>query len=271
MPFNGLYFKSTALKSCRKKMEVEVMQKKCLKNVVFLTIALCFLAVAGVQAELITIPLVNPGAETGDMTGWDSAEFEAQADDGWTSHHSGDYHFEVSDSNDIDSLLHGYSITMTQRVDLSAYAGRIEDIKVYAFANTDGGYAYGSAIGGYELNASVGHYDYDSNGHFISGLSYLDETDGWVEIGGGSTWASNFNEHKDEIYSIDVMLEYELVSMSNPGEPWPSYLEWDGQSPQFLAFDDARLEIEVSPVPLPPALLLFGSGIGALVLRRRSS
>ncbi len=245
------------------------MQKKCLKNVVFLTFALCFLIATGVQAELITIPLENPGAETGDMTGWDSADFEAQADDGWTSHHSGNYHFENRNSNQIATLIYGHRFTMTQQVDLSDYAGRIEDIRVRAWANSDVepviDYFDDSE---YVPVASVGHFFYDADGNYIWGITNGEVTnDGWTEVKMSSSGHTKFDDNKDNIYSIEVELKYWLPAPYGSGH----YLEWENGPPEFLAFDDARLEIEVSPVPLPPALLLFGSGIGALVLRRKNS
>ncbi len=233
-----------------------------------LSLALCLFAATSGKAELVSIPLINPGAETGDMTGWTGSDFMAK---GTGSHHSGNYHFEVEPWL-ADDMLHGVWLRMEQHVDLSAWAGRIEDIKVHGWARHDQAQAYGVKDGDYyeyQLEAYVGYDFYDINGDRIHGLNRLTEADGWQEITMNSTWYSNWNNVKGDIYSIEVEFGYVLSSWGSPPIGELDWADWDFLPPENMAFDDVRLELEVNPVPLPSAILLLGSGLTALCFRRK--
>jgi hypothetical protein len=103
------------------------------------------------------------------------------------------------------------------------------------------------------------------------GLGHVDSgSEGWHEIGGNSTWYSNWDGIKDQIDHVDIELAYEIDLHNGSDSPdWDDFASfgWAGQEPTFQRFDDVRLEVTV--VPVPPALILFGSSIVLLGFSRK--
>ncbi len=287
------------------------MKKK--NTLVALLTAVVPLIAISVQAAPINIPVTNPGAETGDLTGWGTASTNWPDDDysavnNPVKSHSGSYYFGLNTAvipvNPID-LVDGtyppeYGMT-SANIDLSVYNGSLADLALYGWGRTgnltlvledydvEGFYEYG-------FEQTFGVWLNDVNGNAFYGLgSVANGGDAWAEEGGGFSWWSQWDAQKNNIYGVTVSLD---GGFSNWGNAWGTpdlnsidplvidnaYYTWtgaDGTSYQgsdlssfsgaalpIIGFDDVRLE--VTTVPVPAAIWLFGSGlIGLAGLARR--
>ncbi len=221
-----------------------------------------------VNSATIAVPIVNPGAETGDTSGWNSEGITA-LDSG--DHHSGNYHFAV-DNNLLDHLLQGATMGMHQLVDLSAYAGHIQDISAKTWALFDSAMAEGLKDGQlyyYPLSASIGFDFYDTGGHHIYGIYETRyQSRAWLQFGPSATNYLYWDQLKDYIGAVDLNVFFQLDTYGKPSIDQLDSISWV-VSPQNLSLDDVSLEIEVSSSPTPSAILLLVSGLGAIGLFKR--
>lgn len=282
------------------------------KNTLLTLLATAVSAVAiSAQAAPINIPVTNPGAETGDLTGWSTYqtmwpdEDYSSVNDPFQSH-SGAHYFGLNtaviptDPMDLVNKTYPPEYTMTSTsIDLSAYNGSMSDLALYGWGRTGDLTLVledydAEAIYEYSLSQTLGIWLKDINGTTFYGLAYgTNGGDTWTEGGGSFSWWSQWDTQKDNIYGVSIYLD---TGFSNWGtgpdldsiDPLTidyAYYRWTGadgwyyedsdlslySGPELpvIGFDDIRLE--VTTVPVPAAVWLFGSGLlGLIGIARRS-
>ena len=254
----------------------------------------------------INIPLLNPGAETGDTAGWpDKFGFEASGDA--AAAYAGNNFFRVDTAAlpSVESLVGNppYLYMRSDKIDLSAYAGRIDNIEMTVQARiADLSLVVESGLHGfsrYQASGLAGITLFDAEENYLAGLGYVTQNPDWQEAGGTFDWYSRWNDIRGDIASVRVDLAFEFFPedydnqpsldelLQNPNDILDFYYSWTGEdgnsyddiSLEFYSgqelplsgYDEARLSI--STVPLPAAFWLFGSALSALLgwtrLRRR--
>lgn len=282
------------------------MKKK--NTLVTLLTTVVSLVAISIQAAPINIPVTNPGAETGDLTGWTTTttnwpDNDYSAVNNSVESHSGSYYFgldtAVIPTNPTD-LLNGsyppeYRMTSTSSIDLSVYNGSLADLALYGWGRTGNLTLVleDDDVGGvyeYSFEQTFGVWLRDVSDSIFYGLgSVANGSDAWAEEGGSFSWWSQWDAQKDNIYGVTIRLE---SGFSNWGNSFDApaldtidslmidnaYYTWtgaDGTSYEgdlsaysgaalpVIGFDDIRLE--VTTVPVPAAVWLFGSGLIGLV------
>ncbi len=229
------------------------------------------------HAAWVEVPFVNPGAETGDTLGWQGVHSEvatplvavndpSQAD-------SGDWYFSI---NEYYASFGMYRQYLRQGVDLSAYAGRIDNLEFWARTSYDQEQIWGqSEITGadelYNWGAILQVTAYDSQNNFLGFFSSIpwfepDSPDQWHWIGAQALY-SDFEDYKNVLDHIEVEL---LFGFSSDYEVnvWPILDDWVDGAPQFGRYDS--VSVWVDAVPIPGAVWLLGSGLlGIFGIRRK--
>jgi hypothetical protein len=222
-----------------------------------LIIALCIKA-PEVQSEWIDIPLENPGAETGDMSGWtpwgfstpDPINYQAIYDP--NTAHEGEYYFTPVSLNEIDQR------NMLQHIDLSLYSGFLLNLEFGGHTNivnnvqhrmgydqeTDAEYEYvfyssvfvlfrGEI---YSLFASFGTVYHGSDWQYQS----VNTTQDWPN----EMWKLN----RKDVVQILVGFGYYYAAVDYENSPpyfeIEEWRDWIGDEP-IVRHDSARLRIEV--------------------------
>ncbi|MFQ5642636.1 MAG: VPLPA-CTERM sorting domain-containing protein [Thiogranum sp.] len=286
--------------------------KKKNSLVALLTTSVSLVAISA-QAAQVSIPVTNPGAETGNMTGWTTTvtnwpDNDYSAVNNPVESQSGAYYFgldtAVMPANPTDLVTGSYppESTMTSTsLDLSAYNGSMSELSLYAWGRTGDltlvleDYDIGGFYE-YSFKQTVGVWLKDINGDTFYGLGFgTNGGNAWNEEGGGFSWWSQWDTEKDNIYGVSIYLD---SGFSNWGNAWDTpdldtidpltidaaYYTWTGGDGLYyedsdlsaysgaqlpvIGFDDIRLE--VTTVPVPAAIWLFGSGlIGLMGIARR--
>lgn len=203
----------------------------------------------------IAIPIINAGAETGDLAGWTvmgNADWQASNAQPAAQ---GDWYFETDALWDDERLV--------QLIDVRSLTGLIERIQFSASMAVDRGAAEydpsGSEYyradwwGDYRLNL------FDSEGNPLGGQSrsVLGTSPAvWRVRTVDTNGFFDFESYRESIAYIEILL----------GGSWDGeYVGWIYDLPEFTRFDDLALTVTV-PEPASLALVLLG---GAALLRRR--
>ena len=209
---------------------------------------------SGVSAEWIEIFLDNPGAETGDMTGWSSSNFVSVYDPSVA--HKGDFYFSPINMDDPENN------SMEQVINVSNYGTSLLNVEFSGYMNitdefqhrigydqeTDTEYEYIS----YNY---VALFFYDINYSYLYGAAITaNETDflnwkyGAVNIKDYSWWESI----RDDVYYVKVNFHYYYHAIDSDHAPnWYDIEEWRnwiGEKP-IVRIDSAKLRIEFDDGP----------------------
>lgn len=188
------------------------------------------------QAATINIPVTNPGAETGDLSGWTSSRQNWPIEDYAAVGNpleapEGTHYFELdlsvfpSDPLDFTNYFYPptYSLS-TGRFDLSAYNGILDDIFVAAWTRKsnfalvledwDTGATYEYEASQY---LSINLVDASGNVFYGLGSGTWQPDAGWAWQDKNFSWWSQWDSRKDEIAAIDLELR---IRISNWGSAY---------------------------------------------------
>ena len=207
------------------------------------------LITSNVWAQWIDVFLDNPGAETGDMTGWNSNNYVAVYDPSVA--HEGDFYFSPISMDDP------YNNSMEQVIDVSAYGTSLLNVEFSGYMNitdefqhrigydqeTDAEYEY-------ILYNYVALFFYDINNDYLYGAAITaNETNllnwkyGSVNITDYSWWESI----RDDVYYVKVNFHYYYHAIDSDDAPnWydiEEWRDWIGEEP-IVRIDSAKLRIE---------------------------
>ncbi|MBL7218971.1 MAG: PEP-CTERM sorting domain-containing protein [Phycisphaerae bacterium] len=223
------------------------------------------------SAGWTSVPMTNPGAETGDLTGWDTYDNRFIAVQDPSAAYEGDHYFFSQASRSANN-----GVSFNQDVDMSAFTGRILNVEVttaYRYqtgqrwgydAETDTEYLY-------DWEGSFGINAYSDAGHLF-GISFtLPAGESWDTQTIPFDLRSDWDTKRDVLSRINVSgkVMYMPVNSGDPGsyniESWGA---WVGDEPTFIGFDAFETNVEVIPEPATMSLLALG-GLAALRRRRR--
>ena len=228
------------------------MKKRSLREMTCPLLLSATLAVAstGAQAASIDIPVTNPGAETGDLTGWTSTKTNWPTDDysainDSTESPEGAYYFgldpSVFPSNALDFANGTYPPTYSlksAKLNLPSFAGTLDDIFVSGWSRDSGLTLVledwdASAVYEYELRQVFSVTLYDASNNYLGGLGYYTwrSTD-WAWAERNFSWWSQWDAKKDQISSIELRFE---TKISNWGP-------WDSSTPDLNTIDPSSID-----------------------------
>jgi len=228
------------------------------------------LLISTASAGWIAAPMTNPGAETGDLTGWSTYDNRFIAVSNATEAYEGDAYFF---SEAARSTSNGVSFNQT--VDLSAYTGSIINVDISAAFQYETGQRWG-----YDADTDTNYlYNWDgtlivnarngNNGLFGIGFG-LASSDTWDTTTISCNLRSDWETKRETLTCVNVtgQVMYMPVESGSPGsyniESWG---EWVGTQPTFVGFDAFCVSVEI--VPEPGTLSLVVLGALALLHRRR--
>lgn len=237
-----------------------------------------------VQGDAVSIPLTNPGAETGDLTGWLTDDL-ISAIDSENDAHSGGYFFGLNDPQSSFSLdrlawkFHSFGELRSEDIDLSRFS-HIQEIHLKGF--TRRGDIQVSIMDletgqGWEYSTNLIFWIslYDNEGNYLGGLG---RSSGGSEISEWSQRVTSFrdswtdeewDEFESRIDHITIGFEvivwagdiednfdsfdpdrYRITGYSWTGADGDRYsgdmAEHSGEELPIVGFDDIELEVEGS-------------------------
>ncbi len=278
-------------------------------------ILLSFIALLGSSALLslahATTPLnlaaTNPGAESGDLTGWSTAQSNFPDDDYSSVNdsvqaHSGSHYFRLNpgvfpSAMSLVGQFPGFYEMKSDSIDLSALQGNIDTLSLFAFARTGNlTLTLENSAGdfyNYILTQSIGITLFDNGGNRINGLGYgSNGSSVWNEEGGNFSWWSQWEARKSDIASISIFLDTHLEKDFNPSTPdlntinpndiTDAFYTWTGADGSDYSDADLSLftgdalpvigfddvRLELTTVPLPGAVWLLSLALGGLSIVR---
>ena len=203
------------------------------------------------------VPLSNPGAETGDMTGWDvdswNSGFTAENDPSIA--YEGDYYF-FSEPSRVTSN----NVSTSQIVYLSDYTGSILNVEVSTFCKTQSGQRWG-----YDNETSTSYlYDWktwltvnahSSEGHLF-GITFFLTADGeWHETTIPLNLRRDWKEKRDLLDRISIMAKAQYAAVfggSPPSRDIDSWEAWEGEEPRIVAYDSFNVAVETDAITNSP-------------------
>ncbi len=232
-----------------------------------------------VQNEIFSLPMTNPGAEFGDLTGWSAFDFDAVNSPG--DAYSGEYYFGFYEPQSsfllepLSSQFHSFGEFTSETIDLSSL-GQIQDIHVTAFTWDSDIYVSVEDLETGEVQDYledkifwISFYDIEDN--FLSGVGF---GGGGNEIGWEQRLESFRSFWSDEEWNafeplIDHMTigfetmfyadseddsfdqeRYQIISYSWVGADGNNYsgdmADYFGEQLPIVGFDDIELEVDVS-------------------------
>jgi len=251
----------------------------------------------------LSIPISNPGAESGALNGWNGYGYSAVNNSAQA--HTGSYYFGLDASLLSVDSLDMYYASLLQTIDLSHYLGRIENLSVSSWYKDSDlmlhleNFGTGTTIS-YQL-AQIIHVDtIDINGtrRFPTGFGTYHSEEWAHRTGDLSFWGEHWDTYKKDITSVTIGLDSHFQNIDPSGDDIYSldissfdnvYFEWastkyptyhisqnlstflDSEDLPIVGYDDVALNLELAPVPLPSALWLFISAAMGLNLFRKKA
>jgi hypothetical protein len=215
-------------------------------------------------SSILEIPIVNPGAETGDLTGWTDPNGVWQASQSFPALEGNSYF--VTDHFLFPSLQ-----PLSQTLDLRQYTGQIIDIKARFVMSADYGLAIPNSPGGtgtWEYYPKFNMVVADSLGQFLFSIGWLERgRSHFMWIGGILDFSiiSDWPARRENIGFITMNLESVWFNQTtgNFTSILPDATVVD--APSFTAFDNISLTLTI---PEPSSMLSLA--LFALFLRSRS-
>ena len=233
------------------------------------------------QGNLINVPVTNPGAETGDLTGWSTNDFISVVSSA-SDAHSGSYYFGLNDtqaSYSLDPLVtkwHSFGRLTSEVIDLSG-TGRIANIQLKSFlrsgdinvvledTETEESFIYTSDI-------VLWIFLRDQEGNFFDGRGRSVSSSEWesLEITSSGLWdEEEWSEMEPRIGQMEIALEarfwaadvadyhpdpnrYHISSYSWTGADGNEYngnlSDYTAEQLPIVGFDDIELSVDDSSV-----------------------
>jgi len=229
-----------------------------------------------VQGDAVSIPLTNPGAEAGDLTGWlmgtpmgsISAVDSVYAYQGnFYFGHDPQFSFSLGA---LDTKYHNYGELASETIDLSGL-GAIQDFNLTGYYRNGGitvelldNNTGESTI--YSSTVALGVTFYDAEDDFLAGRSRGRGVKNWTQGNlGGNSWGEAWNEFGSRIDHMKISLNayfwagdvsdynpepgrYEIVSYSWTGADGNQYSgdmsNYSGDQLPIVGFDDIALEVD---------------------------
>jgi hypothetical protein len=230
--------------------------------------------VSSASAAWEEVPISNPGAETGDMTGWNAYSWDI----GFTVvnnpsiAYEGSYYFFSRPSQAVSNY-----VSTSQDVDLSDYTGSILNVEVSAFCKSQSGQRWG-----YDSDTNTWYlYDwktwltvnaYSDSGHLFGITFFLLADDQWHEQTIPLNLRLDWEEKREILSRISIMAkaQYAAVDISSPPsrdiEQWG---DWVGDEPTIVAYDAFSVTVETDSTPGGSGLI--GDNIQAILIPRTST
>lgn len=211
-------------------------------------VVLCVSAVSAV-ATIEPGNIVNPGAETGDLTGWSTYNNRFISTNDTSNAFEGDFYFFSQASRTANN-----GVSFSQTVDLSEFTGRIVDVRASSAFRYETGQRWG-----YDSQTDT-NYLYDWQGFFqvnahsdeghLFGIGFsLSPSNDWqivtIPLSLKSDWESTRNELSEISIQPSVMF-YPVNSEDPSSSGIESWGNWVGSEPTFIGFDSIAVEVELN-------------------------
>lgn len=222
---------------------------------VFLASFFGFVSLASAVWE--EVPVSNPGAETGDMTGWDATPWDIGfiVVENPDIAYEGDYYFFSQ-----PSLSNSNYVSTSQNVDLSDYTGSILNVEVSAFCKSQSGQRWGyddqtNAWYLYDWKTWLTVNAHSDSGHLFGITFFLLADNEWHEQTIPLNLRLDWKEKRVILSRINIMAkaQYSPVEGSSPAsrdiEQWG---DWVGDEPTIVAYDAFSVAVETDSTTNSP-------------------
>jgi hypothetical protein len=209
--------------------------------------------------SVIPIPVINGGAEAGNLSGWTDPigqQFYAVNDS--ANARGGDWFFETA------ALFNSTGGGLFQSIDLTPYAGNLLSLTFSYSLAQEPGSAFGDSTA-FHYEASAILYFFGANNTYLGGQAFpANAGPAWQDYSAQYTNATMLQQAEQ----VDISLQG-VWAVTGGGAGYSVPTDWITDPPLWSRFDNISLRATIVP---EPSAGLAGAMVGLLMLwRRRSS